>query len=299
MTAVVALAVHLVAGDLFGEEHVVGLVGVERLDDVVAIAPGVGAVDVVLEAGRVGVAGDVEPVPAVALAVVRRRQQRVDQPLPRVGTRVGDEGVDLGRRRRQAEQVEIGAADQRAAIGARRRREPPAGACLLEEAVDGVVEAVTGHRERRLHRRLERPVAAFLVGDRPVFERGHRRRARRGGRRGAGVPAGAVVDPPLQRVDLGGGERLAAHRHRRLFEPGDLPVQPALVGLAGHQRRVRARRRRSPTRASAGRASTAAASRRGSRGTWLRAAGERRWRSPPSGGRLTPPVLARRACPRR
>ena len=93
---------------------VVGLVAVEGADDVVAIAPGVGAVRVVLEAVGVGVADDVEPVAAPALAVVRRGEQAVDEFLVGVGRLVGEEGVDLFGRRRQAGQIERDAADERA-----------------------------------------------------------------------------------------------------------------------------------------------------------------------------------------
>ena len=62
----------LVAGELLEDEAVERLVGVEGADDVVAIAPGVGPRFVELVAVGVGVAGEVEPVPAPALAVVRR-----------------------------------------------------------------------------------------------------------------------------------------------------------------------------------------------------------------------------------
>ena len=81
--AVVGPAVHLVAGDLLDQKPVVRLVLVERLDHVVAVAPRVGTMCVVFEAARISVTGDVQPHPAVALAVVRRRQQPVDQMLPR------------------------------------------------------------------------------------------------------------------------------------------------------------------------------------------------------------------------
>ena len=74
---------------LLADELVVGLVVVERVDDVVAIPPGVGVSEVLVHAVGVGVAGHVEPVPAPALAVVRRGEQPVDD--PREG--VGDESV--------------------------------------------------------------------------------------------------------------------------------------------------------------------------------------------------------------
>ena len=63
------------------------------------------AVDVI--AVRVGVAGGIEPRHRHPLAVVRRLEQRVDPLLVRVRRLVGEERVDLGRRRRQAGQVEV------------------------------------------------------------------------------------------------------------------------------------------------------------------------------------------------
>ena len=71
-----------VAGDLLDDEPVVGQVAVEGVDDPVAIEPDVPRL-VLLEAVGVGVPGRVEPVPAPALAVVRARQQAVDQPSRR------------------------------------------------------------------------------------------------------------------------------------------------------------------------------------------------------------------------
>ena len=139
--AVVGLAVHLVAGNLLDEEPVVRLVVVERLDHVVAVAPRVRPMHVVLEAGGVGVARDVEPEPAVALAVVRRREQRIDQMLPRVRRLVADERVHLRRRRRQAEEIEVGAPHERVPIGARRRLQPARAARGLEESIDWIREA--------------------------------------------------------------------------------------------------------------------------------------------------------------
>jgi hypothetical protein len=65
--------VEFVAGDLFADELVVRLVLIETADDVVAIAPGVGALEVVRVAARVGVADDVEPV---AGRSVRRSGER-------------------------------------------------------------------------------------------------------------------------------------------------------------------------------------------------------------------------------
>ena len=100
------VGIELIAGELLGQEAVVGLVGVERADDVVAVAPGVGAEGVLAVAVRLGVADQVEPVPRPALAVTRRGQQAVDQPLVGIGRVVGQKRVDFLGGRRQPRQVE-------------------------------------------------------------------------------------------------------------------------------------------------------------------------------------------------
>ena len=102
------------------DELVERQVAVEGGDHPVAPGPH-GAGEVVLVAVGVGVAGAVEPVHRHALAVVRRREQPIDELLVGVGRRVGEEGVDLGERRRQAGQVEGHPADQRGAVGLGRR----------------------------------------------------------------------------------------------------------------------------------------------------------------------------------
>ena len=248
--AVVGPAVHLVTGDLFGQERVIGLVGVERSNHVVAVPPGVGAVHVVLEAGGVGVARHVEPVAAVAFAVVRRGEQAVDEALPGIGLVVGEKARDLGWGRRQAEQVQIGAAHQRRPIGARRRRQPALGPCGFEKPIDWTAEAAAAHvRRRRLDGRLERPVLA--LGRRQWSGLGAwLGRGRRRGQRGRGAPHGALVYPTLDRGDLLSGQRAAAHWHRRLLVSRDPAVQPALVAAARNERRAQpAARQRAIARA--------------------------------------------------
>ena len=88
------VGVEFVAGELFGEKLVVGLVVVEGGDDVVAVAPGVRAVGVLTVSVGLGVADEVEPVAAPALAVGGAFEQAVDEALVGVGRLVVD-----GRRR--------------------------------------------------------------------------------------------------------------------------------------------------------------------------------------------------------
>ena len=128
----------LVAGDLLLEEHVVRLVLVERADHVIAVAPGVGTVEVVLEAVGIGVARDIQPVAAPALAIVRRGQQPVDEALPAASRAVVEKFGGLGGRGRQADQIEISAADQRCRVGFGRRFESALLHGLQQERVDGM-----------------------------------------------------------------------------------------------------------------------------------------------------------------
>ena len=102
----------LVAGQLLEDELVDRLVLVERVDDVVAVFPGDFAIAVAGVAAGIGVAGDIQPVPAPLFAVMGRRQQVIDHLFPGVRRLVLDEGLDFGGRGRQPDQVEVGAADQ-------------------------------------------------------------------------------------------------------------------------------------------------------------------------------------------
>ena len=125
-----------IAGQLEANEPVVGHVGIERLDDPVAIPPGVGPEPVVLEALGLGEADDVEPVPRPALAVSGARPGSGPPAARRRRVRVGDERLDLLGRRRQAEQVEGEAADQRAAVGLGRRRQVARRQPRQDEGID-------------------------------------------------------------------------------------------------------------------------------------------------------------------
>jgi hypothetical protein len=68
-----------VAGQLFEDEPVIGLVFIEGANDVVAVVIGVGALVIRLEASRVGVAHHVEPMPRPTLAIVRTGEQAIDE----------------------------------------------------------------------------------------------------------------------------------------------------------------------------------------------------------------------------
>ncbi len=107
----------VVAGQLLHDElriaHVVG----EGPNDPIAIRPGVRPGLVRLITVALAETDHVEPVSSPALAVVGRGEQPVDEFFIRVGRRVVDELLDFIARRRQAEQVERSAADDRCEIG--------------------------------------------------------------------------------------------------------------------------------------------------------------------------------------
>ena len=238
------VGIELVAGKLLGQEAVVGFVGVERPDDVVAVTPGVGAKGILAIAVRLGIADQVEPVPRPALAVARRGQQAVDQALVGVGRVVGQECVDFLGGRRQPGQVEGRAADQGRLVGLRGGRQAVVEKRLENESVDRVsrpVGPVVGPRIDRLGNGrsangLERPEGAVSGGelrspvDWPRRLRGMGRAIAAGPGCTQGDPAGE--DGDFLRAELAGGGHLEPLVVDRLDEQ-------ALVGLAGHDRRSR------------------------------------------------------------
>ena len=95
-----------VARDLLTYELVERLVVVERADDVVAVPPCDRERKVPCPAHRVGIAHDIQPVPAPALAEPVGFEQPVHHPVVRPVTVVTEEVLKLLGRRRQAGQVQ-------------------------------------------------------------------------------------------------------------------------------------------------------------------------------------------------
>ena len=132
----------LVAGQLLAHDLVERPIGVERADDVIAIAIGQRPVGIGVEvAVGVGVARGIEPVLAPSLAVSGAGQQAIDEPLVGVRAGVVDERRDLVGRRRQAGQVEGQAADQGGAVGVGAEGQPAVLERPLDEAIDRTADA--------------------------------------------------------------------------------------------------------------------------------------------------------------
>ena len=205
-----------VAGELFGHEAVERHVRVERLDDVVAPAPH-RAGGVVVEPVRVGVARDVEPLLRQALAETGRSQEAVGGGgigcVAFLG-RIGFEGLDLGRRGRQARQVEGSPTEPGGRRGGGGGFESLGFELCQHEAVERLLSpGCVGHLGRgRALGRDEGPV--LLVG-------------------------GALGDPASDEFDLRRGD-LTVRFGRRHLVVRILRQQPlqhlALLGFAGHDR---------------------------------------------------------------
>ena len=103
--------------DLLLDKTGIGFVGVEGLDDVVAVGPSILARAVLVVAVCLREVNQIEPVPRPALAVLGRLQQPVEQLF--IGERIGIAGerFDLLGRGWQPDQVEVDSADQCSTVG--------------------------------------------------------------------------------------------------------------------------------------------------------------------------------------
>ena len=180
-----------VAGELLLHEAVVGLVFVEALDDVIAVVPGAVTGMVVFESLALGVADDVEPVSAPALAVMGRGEQVIDEPVVGGLRGIGHESLDLFRARREADEIDKQATDEDPGIGGGGRSEAGVPESVEHPGIDGAPHPPVGRRrrQRRLRERLQRP---------PV-PAGPRR-----GREGERIerlfaPSGAPLDPGAEK----------------------------------------------------------------------------------------------------
>ena len=182
----------------------------------------------------VRVAGDVQPVSPPSLAVARRREQPVHDLGKGIGTGVLEERVHVLRSRRQAGQVERGAANQNSLVGRPRRFEALGFQLREYEIVDRIPHPgrVLHLWNGRLAHLLKRPECALVGGDHVIGS----------GRFALGDRAGRPYGPGL--YPLGDGRNLfvfefAARRH---LETGmglpDRLNQQAVLRFARHDWRT-------------------------------------------------------------
>ena len=84
---------------MLADQVVVGNVGIQRPDQVVAVAPRLGHVGVALAPVRLGVSHQIHPVTRPALAEVRRAKQTLDYIFHGLRRIIRYESVDLALRR--------------------------------------------------------------------------------------------------------------------------------------------------------------------------------------------------------
>ena len=115
-----------IGSELERHEPVVGHVGGECPHDPVAVGPGEGIAGILVAEGiahRVGVTGQIEPVPRPVFGVLRRRQEFCDDRSPSLLRGIRGEGIDPVGRRGKAGEVEPQPADEGPRIGLWRRLE--------------------------------------------------------------------------------------------------------------------------------------------------------------------------------
>ena len=232
---------HLIAGELIGHKPIVRRVVVEGVDHPVAIPPNVRFQLIALVAARLGKADKVEPVPRPAFAVLLGSKQTINQLLVGLGVFVADKCVDLFSSGRQAQQVKVRAANERALVGQRRGFEVALLKLGQNERIDRVADPVRllHRRHRRAFHRLQRPpvqpaahIGRFLIN---IYFPPRR-------------PLSALGDPAFQQDDLGLRQllRLPA-RFRRHFTDhhpfdqqavGHLAAGDDVSGIAARQSRL-------------------------------------------------------------
>ena len=149
-----------VAGELLADELVEGQVAVKRVHHIVAVAPRVLEHQGPPAATRFRKARHIEPVPAPALAELRRGQHRIHHHRERLGRgpRITHKRLERLRRRRQSGQIERRPPQQRHAVGIasglQAFRRPGRG----DKTVDvGAGPVVRRRWDRWFHRRHEGP----------------------------------------------------------------------------------------------------------------------------------------------
>ena len=218
-----------VTRQLFADELVQWLVGVERSDDVVAVAPRLGAELVPVETVAVAVAHRVEPQARPVFTETRRGQETFHQAIHRRATSVPLELRDLFRRRRQPRQVEVEAPHQGPAI---RLRHGLGLGCLEareREAID--IRSAPGSLldlgKRWIRHRFERPEIEALtaedlddriagIGPGVADARSVGRNSNGGGSGRVVGPREPVPDPSFQNRDVPRRELLLG-RHREVL----------------------------------------------------------------------------------
>ena len=217
-----------ISRDVLRDQAVVGNVRIDRPDDVVPVAVGLGDGKVLLVPPGLRVTREIEPVLPPALAEVGRREEPVDEVLESPRRVVRQERLDLIGRRRQTQEVEGDAADPGATFSGRRRKQ--SGGLELDQ--DVVIQRLS-RPARVLDGRWRSP---FHRAPRPVLPPAFLQIERFGLRCPGGATAGigrAEGHPAYQSFDLAPAQpALGRHLQVRIFVADRLD-EAALLRLAG------------------------------------------------------------------
>ena len=160
-------------------------------------------------------------MPGPALAEVGRGQIAVDEVGIRRRGSVAGEARDLGRRRRQAPQVERQSPDERGAVRVGRRLESRRLEPRQQEAIDGRRRPRVVGDGRRIHLANRLPGPVRPPSCRQIERRGRVGRIAEPGRGGVG-PRRPHLDPPGERRDVVAGQGTGGrHQHGASVEPLD------------------------------------------------------------------------------
>ena len=212
---------NLLEGELV-ERHV----AIQCLDDPVAIRPH-GAARVFFVAVGVCVPRQIQPHTSPAFAVVVGGEQAIHHSLVRIGAHIFRESVHLSGRWRQANQVEIQAAQECVPGSFGGGRQALFRQTVCHEVVDGVAPC----RDYSLRRRQIRPV--FLTG-------------------GGIGPFGALIHPLANLRDLVGRQRRHTHRHPCLAALSCQTLHQVAVRSFTRSNRARCQRTHIQTKAAGG-----------------------------------------------
>ena len=176
-----------IARYLLDDETVVGHVGVEGVDHVIPVAPGFRKIEILIQAGGVGVANDVQPMPPPSFTVSRRGQQAIHQPGECSRGRVRKEFLDLIHCRRQTVKVEFRSPQQGQPGSLRGRGETVFFQLGQHDGVDRVLSPSwifrAGAGESSGLRKRPPSAAGLLTG-------------------GIGIPVRPGIDPTSERLDV-------------------------------------------------------------------------------------------------
>ena len=180
-------------------------------------------------AAGIAVAGHIQPVPAPPLAVFGTLQKPFDQQFVGILSVVSHKRFHLFVAGGQADQIKIGPADQRAAVGLGRRRET----FLQKTTQHKLIDGSAGPRRSRMLGNFGK--LDWLIGPMISVNRLHPRKRRIGIRLFFSAPHHSIVNPVGEMGLFLFAEHVAFGRHHQIFLfVAHHPVEQTRLSIAGH-----------------------------------------------------------------